>query len=286
MHHPATRYIKYLMTQGIPDAAALNGVLEPLCLAPVTSDQFSQIYGTLYSTSARVPPSVRKYWLEPADSKRREQPPKGYAEAMRALDVPDNLSRDQVIATELAMNPRLCATMQALIAKQVKPVECAALLTARYEHQVSPEEVSAFEHLLFDVARMRRPDWVSYFHATANIQDEILRNLLRVNLVEIFKLSLEELKTKHRLPAKISFSDSLAELHATAMMKFRDLADARNPQSEAQARQWAQLAMSSGAQYEKFRSTDLTDFGKEVQMRFTFTHTEFPTIAELQTKKG
>jgi hypothetical protein len=83
----------------------------------------------------------------------------------------------------------------------------------------------------------------------------------------------------------MSFVTSLQEMHLLSMTRFREAVKDRTPESDRNARSWAQMAMAAGAQYEKFRTKDLTDFSKEVQMEFEYVETKYPTMEELNNPK-
>ncbi len=175
-----------------------------------------------------------------------------------------------------AQNEPASLAIQGLLIKGIEHQELAALIGSKFNIRCEPTHTKMYEDYLFSVQRVDKDSWRKYF--------SLADTTLKAHLVDCFKLETEALRTKYGLPSKLSFVSSLQELHFLSMTKVREYAKDRSPDSDRNARSWAQLAMVSGSQYEKFRTKDLTDFSKEVTMEFEYVDTKYPTMEELNVE--
>lgn len=265
---PHERFVRYLITCG-RDLPEINKSLKNLCLAEIDKAQYTRIYKELTSNA---PKEAKQHWADPSKAKE----PKGYTKLMRDLDLEEAYAQSAAFKTMLsfAENEPFALATQALFIKGTELMEMAAVMVARFQLQSEQQHFKLYREYLFDVPTVTKEEWRQYF-ALASPQ-------LRAHLIDCFKLDTEALKTLHGLPSKVSYVNSLQEMHMLAMTRFREYAKDRGPESDKNARMWASLAMSSGSQFEKYRTKDLTDFSKEVAMEFEYVENKFPTVEELQ----
>ena len=103
-------------------------------------------------------------------------------------------------------------------------------------------------------------------------------------LYDVFNSSEEEIRHKFGLPTQLVYMDGLQELYLVSRNKFREYIRDRSPDSDKMAMTWSKILLECGDRYEKFRSKDLSSFGKELQLSFEFVENEFPTMDELVNK--
>jgi hypothetical protein len=264
---PHERFVRYLITCG-RDLPEINKMLVDMCLAELDKAQYARIYKELVS---HAPKEVKAHWGDPAKVKE----PKGYAKIMRDLDLEDAHAKTAVFTQmmTLAINEPLALVLQAMLLKGVDAMEMAALISSKHNIQCEQQHVKMYRDYVFDAPRVTKEEWKVYY--------SLASQTLKAHLIDCFKLDVEALKTQFGLPSKTSYVTSLQEMHILAMARFREYAKDRGPESDKNARMWASLAMTSGAQFEKFRTKDLTDFSKEVAMEFEYVETKFPSIEEL-----
>jgi hypothetical protein len=264
---PHERFVRYLITCG-RDLPEVNKSLANLSLAGIDKTQYARIYKEL---TANAPKEAKQHWADPTKVKE----PKGYVKLMRDLDLEEAYAGSATFKAMLsfAENEPFALAVQALFVKNTELMEMAAVLVAKFQLQCEQTHLKLYRSYLFDVPTVTKEDWRQYF-SLAGPQ-------LRSHLIDCFKLDAEALKTMHGLPSKVSYVSSLQEMHMLAMTRFREYAKDRGPESDKNARMWASLAMSSGSQFEKYRTKDLTDFSKEVAMEFEYVENKFPSVEEL-----
>jgi hypothetical protein len=63
------------------------------------------------------------------------------------------------------------------------------------------------------------------------------------------------------------------------MQKFDAYRNSSDAKADNHAMKWASIAMTSGDKYEKLKTSDASDFGRDLQMEFEHISTEFPLIS-------
>lgn len=266
---PYERYVRYLITCG-RDLPEINIALSDLCLASLDKAHYTRIYKDLLD--GRIPKDVKAYWRDPDKATM----PKGHDKLMKDLNLSDAYAQTAAFKQMIlfARNEPASMAVQAMLLKGMDHVELAALVGSRFNMRCDPAHTKLFEEYLFDVQSTDKESWRQYFGLAGST--------LRAHLLDCFRLDIEALRAQHGLSSKMSYVSALQEMHFAAMTKFREYLRDRTPESDKNARNWAQLAMTAGSQFEKFRTKDLTDFSKEVSMEFEYVETKYPSIEELK----
>jgi hypothetical protein len=150
--------------------------------------------------------------------------------------------------------------------------EISQILPSAYHEQLSEEGMGLYTKYFFDYKAMSKADWRIYLRLWATIPYGYIRYHAALTKPR------EEALFLAGLPTKADFAGFLKTVMGTAAYKFQHYARMGTPQSDSQARSWAKVGFDAGVRYDKFSSTDATDFSKTVQTAFDYVDTDIPTI--------
>lgn len=268
MKLPHENYIRFLITTGL-DSKATNNHLESLNLVGCDVEYWDEQYEQLMD--AQLPKSIKKYW------KNTALPfPKGFVEYMNVVGLKEawlyNIGKNKhfTLAVDAAYDPDVSITIKSLLALRVDHEEISALINGKFGMPFPKESSELFQKYFFNNKIMMRADWRLFL---SKLEDEE-----QVLLYRGITGQSMELRAELGLPNKISVSEQYQKIHVFAMEKFQSLRGFGDPKTDGQALKWAQMAMSSGDRYEKLKTSDASDFGRDLQMEFETISTEFPMI--------
>ena len=268
MKLPHENYIRFLITTGL-DSQGLNEHLESLNLPRCSEEYFDNQYEILMD--APLPKSIKRYW------KNSALPfPKGFIEYMNTVDLKEawlyNIGKNKIftLAVDAAGDPDVSLCIKALLALRTEHEEVSALINGKFGMPFPKESSEVFQKYFFNTKIMLRTDWRAFL----NILDEEERIVIYRGITG----QGMELRAELGLPNKISVSEHYQKIHIFAMEKFQTFRQTSDPKADAHALKWAAMAMSSGDRYEKLKTSDASDFGRDLQMEFETISTEFPMI--------
>jgi len=265
MASPYDLFCRYLLTQGADDLNALNEALaEHRCL-PVSQESFD----AQFEYVSRLPESVR-------EQIRTGKHEGSFPAWMKTIGL------DEVYATTktptwgkiltILQDPQAKNALNALLTKRAKPDQTAQIINQKYSLGISGPETALYGKIFWDPSRMPREAWRAYLRGAAEAE----RAILMVALSE----PLEFLKSYLELPAKTSTSEMLQHLMAMSYLKAKQYLRQSGPTTNAEARAWIATTEHLATKYEKFKSGDVQDFAKELEMTFDYVETNFDTPDE------
>jgi hypothetical protein len=151
--------------------------------------------------------------------------------------------------------------------------DLSQVIPVTFQEKVTEAGLRLYHKYFFDHQRMSKADWRSYLKICAEIPYLYLR--IHTALTKPKK----EAMYLAGLPSKPAFTEFLKNVLATAEYKFDFYSRHNNKESDSQARSWAKVGFDAGVRYERFSSSDVTDFSKAVQTEFEAFKTDVPTIS-------
>lgn len=147
------------------------------------------------------------------------------------------------------------------------------VMKARFDIGITDAVLDLYTRLFFNMRRVGKEEWIHYLRACSPTRKEML--LLASN-------SDDEARLRHRLGAAPTWSypELLAEVMATSIFKFRDHQGDNSPQK---ALQWGKMLMEAGDRREKYKSQDIKDLRKDLQLEFDYLDMQFPSIEDVES---
>jgi hypothetical protein len=270
MRLPHENYIRFLITTGL-NSEETNSHLDELGLVGCTPEYWDEQYKLLFE--APLPKVIKKFW-----ENTRKPFPKGFVEYMNVVDLKEawlyNIGKDKNKAFKIAVDslsdPDVSVTVKCLVALRTEPDEISALLNGKFGMPFPRESAVIFQKYFFNNKIMLRSDWRKFI-AVCEPEEKVLFYKAISGQTEVLRIELG-------LPTRVSVSEKYQRLHVFAMEKFDTYRNSSDPKADANALKWASMAMQSGDKYEKLKTSDASDFGRDLQMEFEHVSTEFPLI--------
>jgi len=151
--------------------------------------------------------------------------------------------------------------------------DLAQIIPVTFQEKVTETGLKLYHKYFFDHTRMTKADWRAYLRICAEIP------YLYIRLHTALTKPKKEAMYLAGLPSKPAFTEFLKNVLATAEYKFDFYSRHNNKESDSQARSWAKVGFDAGVRYERFSSSDVTDFSKAVQTEFESLRNDMPTIS-------
>lgn len=145
-----------------------------------------------------------------------------------------------------------------------------------FDKMIEVDSIILFRKYFFNFKEMRPTDWHNLFHnltPSERSQLEAAHHGMSKGLTEY---------SIGKLP-NLTYEEVLHDIMVSSYYKFKRLEN--QPLMDSLAQRWATMAMAAGEKKMKYTKGDRTDFGEDIQLRFAFEPTSFPTIAQLSTGK-
>lgn len=274
MKLPHENYIRFLITTGL-DSQGTEKHLEDLGLVFTgNQEKWLEYWNQQYEIMEKspVPRAIKKFWF---DSSRPF--PQGFLEYMNVLNLKEawlyNMGRDKYFkfAIDVLSDPSICIAVKALLAIRTEFEEISALMNGKYATIFPKESVDIFQKYFFNTKGYLRSEWRTYLDSLENEEKRLLYLAISGQSVE--------LRAELGLPNRLSVSEQYQKIHIFAMQKFDNHRRAEDPKSDAQAMKWASVAMQAGDKYEKLKTSDASDFSRDLQLEFEQIDTDFPLIS-------
>lgn len=274
MKLPHENYIRFLITTGL-DSKGTEEHLESLGLQfKGSQDQWLEYWDSQYKLmeNSPVPRAIKKFWF---DSSRPF--PQGFLEYMNVLNLKEawlyNIGKDKFFkfAIDILSDETIAIAVKSLLAIRTEHEEISALMNGKYATVLPKESVEIFQKYFFNVRSFLRTDWRNYLNTLDNEEKRILYLAISGQAIE--------LRAELGLPNRLSVSEQYQKIHIFAMQKFDSYRRSEDPKTDAQAMRWASMAMQAGDKYEKLKTSDATDFTRDLQLEFEHIQTEFPLIS-------
>lgn len=277
MNIPYHRYLLWLMLEGKETQDILNH-FDELSL-PEPSEAVLVEYRTMAENLA-VPPSVRRRILrrQPDDNDIKILEKYGLGELYRWKVGPaflDDWRRGNWSQVERIIgNPILRLAIECALLTGVKSLEefCQMLEVSTYKEQFGAPGIQFFIDHFFDHQKMSKVDWREYLKIAASDPYSYVRYHSALTQPR------DDVMYLIGLPTKAAFSDFLKGILSTAEYKFRFYSTQGTEEGDKQAQKWAKMGIEAGTKYEKFSSSDVTDFAQTLQAEFEFIEPEIPQI--------
>ena len=277
MPQPYELYIRFLVTTGIDDITFINNALDNLNLPGTTQPVFDAQYNLV---SCSVPGPV----LEQIESKKYCG---DFLQWMKVLEVDDlwyfekpfrdkkdddTLRRRSAakLVYDINQDPMLRLAINALLIKAVPIKDLVQSVNVRFASLLKEEHAEIYEKFFFNPRRMTRSAWTTFLSKC----DDKEKSIYFIALTE----PLDVLRTELELPAKVSSSSELQYLLTKSYMRAKQYINIGTPEAGREAREWIDATIKLIDKYEKYRSGDMEDFSKNLQMAFDYvdTDTTFP----------
>lgn len=269
MARPYDLFLRFLITQGVDSLQSINERLNSHHLPSVSDAEFCQHYDDLHQ---RLPGTI---WSQIT----KKSPQGDFLKWMDPLGLkplwegePRFKKRDLKLCYGILVDPKLRLTINGLLTKGVPHEDICKTVNPRFSCMLKPDDLAVYENAFWNPRRMARQDWRNLLEAVGPRE----RNILFSALTE----SLDDLKALLELPAKTNVSDALQYLLSQAYRKAKHYLNVNAPNADAEARAWIKETVNLADKYEKYRSGDIMDFGKELQMEFEYIGSDFPTPDE------
>lgn len=277
MPQPYELYIRFLITTGIDDITFINNALDNLNLPSTTQAIFDAQYNLV---SSSVPGPV-------LDQIEKRQYCGDFLQWMKVLEVdelwyfekPFRDKKDDDTQTrrstakltyDIHQDIKLRLAINALLIKAVPLNDLMQSVNVRFASLLKEEHVRIYEKYFFNPRRMTRTAWTGFLSKC----DDREKAIYFIALSE----PLDVLRTELELPAKISSSSTLQYLLTKSYMRAKQYLNIGTPEAGREAREWIDATIKLIDKYEKYRSSDMEDFSKSLQMSFDYvdTDTTFP----------
>lgn len=266
---PYDLYIRFLVTKGIDELAALNANLDDLNLHEA---DMADLDPALDFVEKSLPKTVLAQ-IEKKSYSADFLPWMGKIGVRGFWELEAPFCRSQAgrafrqLIDDIHADPVVRITINGLLIKGVAPKDIYPLLASKYSSLLKEEHVTLYSDFFFNPKRMRRRDWREYLKFCNSFEQRIYFTALTE--------PLDVLKTELGLPAKIAVSEMLQGLLSKSYLKARDALDTNTPEANQEARRWMDQVVKLTDKYEKYRSADREDFATSLQMEFEFTDAPF-----------
>ena len=173
---------------------------------------------------------------------------------------------------DIHLDPSLRLAINALLIKAQSFEQIATSLNSKYSALLKELHIELYKKYFWNPQIMTRRSWKEY-----------LKNC-ESNETSIYFMALTEplniLQNALELPSKASSSAILQHLLIRSYRKAKEYMDINTPAGSKEAREWNKQVMALIDKYEKYRVSDSSDFGKELQLEFEYVDTDFPTPDE------
>jgi len=272
MAKPYDLFCRFLVTKGASSVEEVNEQLKELGILPVTETEFDAQYD-----------SVHNHVPGPVITQIEEQRLEGdFFKWMTLLELKELWSyepkyrTDQTrwikLAYDIHYDPQLRVALNALLIKGCKPTDIIQGVNIKFSSMLQERHIEVYRRFFWDPARMSRAAWRDYLGKAAEYE----RAVLFCALTE----PLESVKALLELPAKTNVSDALQYLLTKSVQKAKEYLRVNSKEANVEAREWIDKVVLLTDKYEKYRSGNAADFGKELQMKFEYIETDFPSPDE------
>jgi hypothetical protein len=282
MRYPYDLFIKFLISR----KADVNATLAHLGLPELGQ---KELFNRDFLVGP-VPPSVQKYLKSKSNEIEDKRAFFEWAEAhnIREMwEIQPEYKHDDL--RELTKNSdsmkKACdlfsfqnhrTAMSLMLLRDIDEETIIEIFVEHFDKIIEVDTLALFKKYFFDFKEMRQTDWHNLFH---NLSPEERSKLepahhgMSKNLTE-FSIG--------KLP-NLTYEEVLHDIMVSSYYKFKALEN--QPLADPLAQKWATMAMAAGEKKMKYTKGDRTDFGEDIQLRFAFEPTIFPTIAQLSTGK-
>lgn len=270
MPTPYDLYLRFLVTKGVDDVEAINEQLELLNMPAVSAEDLAPQISLVDTT---LPQGVK-------DQIEKKSYSADFLKWMKVLQVeelwhfettPFTKDRDRKAACKLAydinQDVQLRTTINALLIKAVPPKDIVQTVNQRFSYFLKDEHIVIYAKYFFNPKVMTRKAWREFLEECED-EDRAIYFTALTEPVEVVKTELE-------LPSKTSSSENLQFLATKSFLMAKQFLSSRVPNGSEEARKWIDTYLKVTDKYEKYRSSDMGDFAKALQMEFDFVDTEF-----------
>lgn len=282
MRYPYNLFIKFLISR----KADVNATLANLGL-PELSDR--ELFDRDFLVCP-IPPSVQGYFKSPISKIEDKKSFIEWAEVhnIREMweiqpeykhdDLRDLTKNSDAMkrACDLFSSQNQRTAMSLMMMRDFDEESIVDTFIEHFDSMIDFDVICLFRKYFFDFKKMRPTDWHNLFH---NLNPEERQKL------ELAHQGMSKGLTEYsigRLPS-LTYEEVLHDIMVSSYYKFKQLEN--QPLMDGLAQRWATMAMAAGEKKMKYTKGDRTDFGEDIQLRFAFEPTTFPTIAELSTSK-
>lgn len=269
---PHELYIRFLVTLGYDSKDAINRNLRELNLPDISSDVYVR-------QAVFVQENLPKGVIAQIASKKFGP---DFMKAMKAIDVDDfwygegNWAKDfpqrrtdLKLTIDIHKDPLLRLTISALMMKGMNIGDIIPLIAGKFAAVLKENHLNLFKKLFFRHDTMTRGDWRKYLAALPAEE----QNVFFLALTE----DIDVVKTELGIAARISSSDSLQFLLQKSMQKAKNYLSLNTPTADKEARAWISQIVNLTEKYEKYKSSDTSDFSKALQLEFDYIDVQYPT---------
>lgn len=191
---------------------------------------------------------------------------------------PDRANFDaawELLAIEAHRNVLDALLVQDIRYRGTRRDEIFDVMKTRFDIGISDPVLALYKKYFFNMAWVRKGDWIHYLRECSVTRREMLLLAMQTD---------DSARLRHRLGAapRFSYPDVLADVLAESYFKFKDHAGDSSP---SKAQSWAKLLMDAGDRREKFKSQDIKDLRKDLQLEFEYLEMEFPSIEDIESGK-
>lgn len=280
MRYPYDPFIKFLITR----KADVNGTLESLGLPALTSNELL----SKDITVATLPPEVVAFLADPSGPPENREPflewadkegirelweiqPEFLHSSLRALTKGSGAMKK---ACDLFAHPSRRTAMSLLLMREFPTDEIIDTFSEHLNLEIEAGVVELAKKYFFEFKGMSPTDWHSLFHNLPPEERDQLQLGREPHTKEFIEYSIGKMPS-------LTYEEILNDIMVTSYYKFKALAN--QPLMDTLAQRWATMAMMAGEKKIKFTKGDRKDLNQDIQMRFEFEDTPFPTLAELST---
>jgi len=283
MRYPYDLFISFLITR----KADVNGTLTSLGLPELTENEL--LSKNLFS--GNLPPAVRSYfksksdkitskkafidWTESHDIREMwELQPEFIKTSHRTL-TSDSTSLKE--AFDIFSDPRHRTAMSLLLMRNFDIDDIASTFLTKFSKEVGHDVITLGQRYFFRFSNMRPVDWRNLLNGVSPEE----RNKL---LIGRDGSSKEFIEQTIGVTPKISYEAILSDIMVSSYYKFKALVDV--PLMDSMSQRWATMAMVAGEKKVRFTNDNDADLDEELQLRFDFEETQFPTLEELSDREN
>jgi len=281
MQYPYDAFVKFLITR----KADVNRTLASLGLPELSEKELLR----KNILAGPLPPSVKSFIDSEENDLSHKEGFLEWAEAHQIRELweiqPEFMhsdlrtltrgSNNMKKACDLFADPRKRTALSLLLMREFDVEDIISTFSEHFSYELDEKVITLSQKYFFDFSEMTPTDWHSLFN---NLPPEE-RDQLAVGREPHSRQFIE-----HSIGGtpNLTYEEVLNDIMVTSYYKFKALID--QPLMDIMAQRWATMAMAAGEKKMKYTKGDRSDINEDIQMRFTFQETRFPTLAELATE--
>ena len=186
-------------------------------------------------------------------------------------------SRSLKLIYDIHLDSTIRLAVNALLIKNESFEKISTSLGAKYSTLLTENHIHLYRKYFWNPLLMARKDWKEFVKSCESYETDIYFMALTE--------PLNMLQNALELPSKASSSEILQNLLIHSYRKAKHYMKTNTPAGNKEAREWNKQVVALIDKFEKYRVSDSSDFGKELQMEFEYIDTEFPTPDEALLKE-